>query len=432
MKSTNDNYVGYKVRLFPTKNQIKEFNGYFSMSRFVYNLCIDLQEKQYKKYLDYKEHPENYSERIYRRISAYQLSSIIIELKNTDKYSWLNKYNVESIRGIIRDCCMGYKRHDTHINHERPKYKSKIYSKKQFYTRHDRLTISNNTITLSSIGKIKYYNSYGNEIIGDGNKNKKNHINYYNPRISYDGINFYLSFTIIKDHKHQVNSYHKYYGNEEWNNKEYSEPIGIDVGLRNNKWFVDSTGTVIQRPDSSVLNKKISRLQRKYNRQKSSNIKKNSSFLEQYPNGSKNMQKTLSKINKCFKKINNRRKNTIHEYACNLLDKKPRAIVMESIYPKEMSNNFSSYGNIQNKLHYMIIDASLYQSMQIIEQKMTNNRIPVIRADKDYPSSQLCSCCGYRQDIGRRKIYICPKCGTIIDRDLNASINLKNLAYSNY
>ena len=60
---------------------------------------------------------------------------------------------------------------------------------------------------------------------------------------------------------------------------------------------------------------------------------------------------------------------------------------------------------------------------------MTNNGIPVIYADPHYPSSQLCSCCGYRQDIGRKNIYRCPECGNIIDRDFNAAINLAKLAY---
>lgn len=80
----------------------------------------------------------------------------------------------------------------------------------------------------------------------------------------------------------------------------------------------------------------------------------------------------------------------------------------------------------RNKINQMISDAALYESTMIIERKAINNGITVIRADSGYPSSQICSCCGYRQNIGRKEIYKCPNCGTIINRDLNAAINLAN------
>lgn len=254
---------------------------------------------------------------------------------------------------------------------------------------------------------------------------------YSNARISFDGINYYLSFTIPKDQKHQINSYWNYSNNEEWQEQESSEAIGIDVGLKNEKWLVDSTGTRVERPNSDALNKKISRLERQYDRQKNTNLKKNSSFMEQHPNGSKNMQKTLVKINKCYKKISNRRRNAVHEYACSLLKKKPKAVVMESISVKKiMIHDMTKTCNDQkNQLNHLYNDAALYESMMIIERKMINNNIPVIRAESNYPSSQICSHCGYQQNIGRAKYYRCPECGTIIDRDLNAAINLANLAY---
>ena len=74
----------------------------------------------------------------------------------------------------------------------------------------------------------------------------------------------------------------------------------------------------------------------------------------------------------------------------------------------------------------MIYDAALYETTMIIEQKAISNGINVIRADGQFPSSQICSCCGYRQNIGEKKIYKCPECGIEINRDLNAAINLAN------
>ena len=413
------NHVGYKVRLFPTKEQEHLFYEYFGLNRFVYNLCIDLQEEHYEKYRQNNDIK-------YKRLSYKTLTKIFTEIKKEEKYSWMNKYSVDGIRGAIRDCTKAYKFYDKNFEHfNHPKYKSKIYSKKQFSVRNDTLNISENYITLPSIGKVKYCNSYGNEILGTGYSNiKPVYLHYYNPRVSFDGLYFYLSFSIPKDNLHQINSYWNYSNNEEWQEQESSEAIGIDVGLKNEKWLVDSTGTMVERPNSDAINKKINRLQRQYDRQKNTNLKKNSSFMEQHPNGSKNMQKTLVKINKCNKKITNRRRNVVHEYACSLLKKKPKAIVIENISVQKIITNQKD-----NKLSQMAYDAALSDSITIIEEKMINNGITVVRADDDYPSSQLCSCCGHRQNIGRAKYYRCPKCGTVIDRDLNAAINLSKLAY---
>ena len=138
------------------------------------------------------------------------------------------------------------------------------------------------------------------------------------------------------------------------------------------------------------------------------------------------MQKTLAKINRDFKKISNRRRNVVHEYACNLIKLKPKSIVMESTMSQRLVRKNPHEGKIKNKLNDIIYDAALYDSTMIIERKAISNGITVIRADSGFPSSQICSCCGYRQNIGEKKIYRCPQCGTVINRDLNAAINLAN------
>ena len=410
---------GYKVRLYPNKKQRRLLFDYFKMSRFVYNECIDIQEEYYKKNKDGK------------RLSYETLDSIFINMKKEDKYNWLNKYSVDSIRGSIRDCCNAYSNYDNNKKkYKKPRIKN-YNSKKQFYSRPDRMSITDDYVKLSKIGKIKYCNSYGDEILGNG-YNKIAHqkyLNYYNSRISYDGSDFYLSFTIPRDKDHQINSYTRFSGKEEWlEQKIYeNESIGIDVGIRNEKWMVDSTGRTVESPDNSSLRKRISRNERKYQRQKDTNLKKNPNFFKYHPNGSKNMQKTRARINKDYEKISNRRRNVIHEYACDLIELKPKTIVMEAPMTQRLVRSNNSKSNKgKRKSNQMIYDAALYESTMIIERKAINNGIEVIRADSGFPSSQICSCCGHRQDIGRKQIYRCPVCGTVINRDLNAAINLAN------
>ena len=79
-----------------------------------------------------------------------------------------------------------------------------------------------------------------------------------------------------------------------------------------------------------------------------------------------------------------------------------------------------------------IYDSVLYKVRTIIEYKAKSNNIPVLYADREYPSSQLCSCCGHRQKIGTSRVYKCPVCGNEIDRDDNAALNLKNVAYYDF
>ena len=412
---------GYKVRLYPNKKQRKLLFEYFNMSKEVYNMTIDLQEEQYIKYI--------LDEDKYKRLSFYSLNKQINELKNTNKYAWLKQYNSDSIKGSIMDVYKAYSKYDNKsLHNEKPKYKTNE-SKKQFYTRPDRMSITEDYVKLSSIGEIKYYNSYGNEILGNGNKDKQNsnYLHYYNSRVSFDGNNFYLSFSIERDNKHHLHSYQHFQGNEEWKNQETykDESIGIDVGLKNDKWLVDSTGRVVERPNSDNLRKRIARLERKYQRQKDTNLKKNKDFFKYHPNGSKNMQKTLEKINRDYKKISNRRRDVAHKYTCDLIALKPKTIIMEDSLSMGLIKDNNKTHN-KKKLNQMVYDAALYETTMIIEEKAINNGIEVIRADKEFPSSQICSCCGYRQNIGQSKHYRCPNCGNTINRDLNAAINLAN------
>lgn len=83
---------------------------------------------------------------------------------------------------------------------------------------------------------------------------------------------------------------------------------------------------------------------------------------------------------------------------------------------------------MKNKhLSKVIQQQGFYEFKRQIEYKSEWNNIPVIIADRFFPSSKLCSCCGHiKKDLKLSdRIYKCSVCGNIIDRDLNASLNLK-------
>lgn len=422
----SDEYVGYKIRLNPTDEQIQIFNKYFGMRRFVYNLGINLQEANY---LD-----ESTDDHL---LSAFTLNKMISQMKKTDSLSWLNNFDLFSIRAALSDSVNAYLLYFNHntIN-SKPKYKSKKRSKKTFFTRPDRLIISDYYVRLSSIGVVKLYNKASADIIGNGDRNNKNsrYLKYSNARISFDGLHYYLSFSLPKDDTHNIHSYSKYGGNEEYVERESSESIGIDLGCKGYNWIVDSAGNRIELPDFSKEERKLKGLHKKFARQLRTNAKKKRkpSFKQDKPvlyERTKNEQKTIAKINKYYKRIKNRRKNRVYEYCKTLLELKPRSVVLETI---EMKKNFigndNKRCNIQKQMfNHKIQMSALYETSNIISKTLGCNNIPIIFADREYPSSQICSCCGYQQKIGRKRYFRCPQCGSVIDRDYNASLNLASL-----
>lgn len=422
----SDEYVGYKIRLNPTEEQIQIFNKYFGMRRFVYNLGINLQEENYLN-----ESTENHL------LSSFTLNRMIVEMKKLNSFKWLNDFDNSSIRAALADSVNAYLLYFNHntIN-GKPKYKSKKRSKKTFFVRQDRIAIYKNYIRLPSIGKVMLYSEVSNEIIGNGDKNNKKskYIKYSNTRISFDGLYYYLSFSLPKDDTHNIHSYHKYGGNNEYIEKESSESIGIDLGCKGYNWIVDSAGNRVELPDFSKEERKLKGLHKKFSRQLSTNAKKRRkpSFKQNKPvlyERTKNEQKTIAKINKYYKRIKNRRRNRVYEYCKILLELKPKSVILETFeIKKNFINNETKRCNSQmhmfnNKIHI----SSLYETSGIISKTLGSNNIPIIFADREYPSSQICSRCGYQQKIGRRRYFKCPQCGTIIDRDYNASLNLASL-----
>lgn len=394
------------------------------MVRFVYNLGLNLQEEHYLN-------PDNK----YKMMSFYDLCKVFAELKETDEYSWLNYFNLNSIRIVLKDLINAYKKFFNGASYK-PKYKSKKRSKRSFPIRSDRMSISRSTIRIPSIGNIQLDQNANSNIIGNGYDKIANstYLKYTDARISFDGLYYYLSFSLPKDDTHNIHSYSKYGGNEEYVEREPSESIGIDLGCKGYNWIVDSAGNRIELPDFSKEERKLKGLHKKFARQLRTNAKKKRkpSFKQNKPvlyERTKNEQKTIAKINKYYKRIKNRRKNKVYEYCKTLLELKPRSVVLETLNVKDWinENRVKTQYRSRYEMNNSISNSSIYEASTIISRTINSNNIPIIFADREYPSSQICSCCGYQQKIGRKRYFRCPQCGSVIDRDYNASLNLASL-----
>lgn len=181
--------------------------------------------------------------------------------------------------------------------------------------------------------------------------------------------------------------------------------VVVDLGIKT--LAVCSDGTVFKNPKSYKNNlKSLKRLQRGL----SSKVK-----------GSNNRKKAIERLSKKHYKVSNIRKNAIHE-ATSYLSKNYGTIVIEDLNVKGMVKN--------RKLSQAISDVGFGEFRRQLEYKSDWYGAKLIVADRFYPSSKLCSCCGHKKEILKlsERFYNCTNCGVKIDRDLNASLNLANLA----
>ncbi len=178
--------------------------------------------------------------------------------------------------------------------------------------------------------------------------------------------------------------------------------IGLDLGIK--ELIIDSNGNKYR--NHKYLTKsqnKLSREQRK---------------LSLMKKGSKNRNKQRIKVAKIHKKIENQRNDYLHKLSRNIIDEN-QIICIEDLKVKNMSRN--------TNLARSIYDASWSRFVSMLIYKANWYGNTIVKVPTNYPSSQLCSYCGYQnpltKDLRVRK-WACPNCGTVHDRDINASKNI--------
>jgi len=270
-----------------------------------------------------------------------------------------------------------------------PKFKSKKKSKPSFYNDTFQIKFTPTHVQLEKIGKIRL-----------SEKDRIPQEKYMNPRLTYDGLKWYLSVAIeIEDNIKPILT---------------NESIGIDVGVKD--LAILSNGIIYKNINKSKkvkkLEKKLKRLQRKTSRKYEKN-KQGNKFIK-----TKNINKYENKIRKIHKILTNIRTDYIQKTVTEIVRIKPSQIVMETLDIKGMMKN--------KHLAKFIQQQKLYEFKILIKYKSNKYGITFIEADRWYPSSKTCSECGYiksKLSLKERE-FICEDCGIVIDRDLNAAINL--------
>lgn len=181
--------------------------------------------------------------------------------------------------------------------------------------------------------------------------------------------------------------------------------IGIDLGLKD--FIICSDGTRVEAP--------------KHFRKSEHKLAKRQRAFSRTQKGSKGHEKLRIKVAKCHQKIKNQRNDFLQKLSTKLINEN-QVICLEDLSVKGMEQN--------KKLAKSVLDASFAKFVSMLEYKAEWYERKLVKIDRFYPSTQLCNSCGYKNESikGLKGLkfreWICPKCGEVHDRDLNAARNI--------
>lgn len=373
------------MMLIPNNKQKTKLFQYADTARFAYNWALGREKDNYKNGGKF--------------IPDRDLRKEFTQIKKTDEYSWLNNISNNVTKQAIKDACDAYKRFFKGYS-KFPKFKSRKFSTPSFYQDNGKIQFSDTCVKIESFAYSKKKNKQKINWIRLAERNRvPTDCKYINPRIKYDGINWWLTVGI------------EY---EDSTASPANEGIGIDLGIKD--LAICSDKNTYKNINKTQKVKKLEKTKRRLQRSISRSYEKNKKGKEYCKtNNVIKKEKLLLKLNH---RLTNIRMNYLHQTTSEIIKREPSFICIE---------NLNVSGMMKNKhLSKAVQQQSFYEFRRQIEYKSAWNNINVIIADRFFPSSKMCSCCGaIKKDLKLSdRIYKC-ECGNVIDRDFQAALNLK-------
>ncbi len=264
-----------------------------------------------------------------------------------------------------------------------PKFKSKKSNRRSYTTNcvNGNILIENGYIKLPKVGLVKLKQ---HRLIPSGYKLKSVTVS------QTPGGKYYVS--VLFAYENQV---------------QQIEPqtfIGLDFSMH--ELYKDSNGSEPQYP--------------RYYRQAEKKLRRGQRKLSLMRKGSKNRDKQRIRVAKMHEKVANQRKDFLHKQSrqiANVYD----CVCIENLDMKAMAQSLNFGKSVSDNGWGMFIT--------FLQYKLTNIGKRLVRVDKFFASSQICSCCGYKNTAAKNlsiRAWDCPGCGAHHDRDVNAAINIRN------
>jgi len=363
----------YKYKLKPNKTQETAMNQFLGSARFIYNWGLNRKSEQYKL----NGTSPNYN------VLAKELTS----LKQTDGYTWLQDVPIDALQQSLRNLENAF----TRFFREHKGY-PKFKSKKDNYSSYKviksvHFDFTNWKVKLPKLGWVNLC---------------KNHIfNQLNCRqgtvtVSKDCCGTYWCSVVVDDMQDKPSKA----------KMVESTAVGIDLGIKD--FAILSDGTKFSNPKYyECSQRKLAKLQKQFAKSKK---------------GSHRHELLRIKIARLHKSISNQRNDMLHKLSTYLINSYDN-VCLEDLNVEGMMQNHHLAKSIQSVSWSTFVNMLSYKS----EQQGKN----VIFIGRFEPSSKLCHNCGYiNKDLKLNdREWTCPICGEHLDRDINAAINIRHIAF---
>ena len=361
----------YKYRIYPNGEQKVLIEKHFGCARFAYNWALAFQQKYYD------EHKKS--------LSRKDIQDQLVALKKQEQFSWLNEVNSQSLLSGLLHVYTAFGNFFKG-RAKFPKFKSKKIPQRSYQCpQHCNIDFEKGLLNIPKLKGIKAVFS------------RKFDGKIKTVTISKTATGKYYASILVETNQTKVIP----------STIEADKTIGIDLGL--NHMLIQSDGQKVENP--------------RYLRHAQKRLAIQQKIFARKKKESKNYQHQKLSVARIYEKVRLQRLDLHHKLTHNLIcENQATTYAVEDLGIKNMVKN--------SKLAKSISDVAWRQFLTLLEYKAEWYGKNILKIGRFMPSSKTCSCCGYKIDKLPLSVrsWQCPDCESVSDRDVNASINIRNFA----